>query len=73
MTDDVSQWQDRIARCLGVDREPLTRQLDKIARRAAQDKPFDREMKAFLARLEKSSQRYQAASHCGPDGSQPYH
>ena len=60
MTDDVSQWQDRIARCLGVDREPLTRQLDKIARRAAQDKPFDREMKAFLARLEKSSQRYQA-------------
>lgn len=47
MTDDVSQWRDRIALCLGVDREPLTRQLDKIARRVAQDKPFDRELKVF--------------------------
>src|SRR5690554_6561936 len=60
MTDDVSQWRDRIALCLGADRGSLNRQLDKIARRAAQDKPFDREMRAFLARLEKSSQRYQA-------------
>jgi len=60
MTNDVSQWRDRIALCLGTDRGPLKRQLDKIGRRAAQDKPFDREMRAFLARLEKSSQRYQA-------------
>ncbi len=60
MKDDVSQWRDRVALCLGVDRGPLNRQLDKIAQRAAQGKPFDRELKIFLARLEKSSQRYQA-------------
>jgi len=67
MKDELQKWRDRIAECLAADQYRLARLLDKIERRARQDKPFDRDLKQFVSLLEQSSGRLRARRASVPD------
>jgi len=57
MSNEINQWREQLAECLGSDRYRLNQQLNKIAQRAQQGKPFDRDLKQFAEKVEQSRQQ----------------
>ncbi len=57
MSDEINQWRDKLAECRSSDRYRLNQQLNKILQRAKSGKPFDRDLKQFTDKLERSRQQ----------------
>ena len=57
MSDEINQWRVKLAECRCSDRYRLNQQLNKIAQRATSGKPFDRDLKQFTDKLERSRQQ----------------
>lgn len=55
--NDINQWRDEIAECLSADRYRLKQQLNKVAQRAKQGKPFDRDLRQFTEKLAHSREQ----------------
>lgn len=57
MSNEINQWREKLAECLGSDRYRLNQQLNKIARLAQQGKLFDQDLKQFAEKAERSCQQ----------------
>ena len=55
--NELKQLRKKIVECLTSDRYRLNQQLNKIAQRAQQGKPFDQDLKQFTEKLERSHQQ----------------
>ena len=55
--NELKQWRKKIVECLTSDRYRLNQQLNKIAQRAQQGKPFDQDLKQFTEKLKRSRQQ----------------
>ncbi len=66
MENEINQWRDKIAQCLSADHYRLHQQLNKISRRAREQKPFDQDLKAFTDKLEISYQKVVARRESVP-------
>lgn len=55
--NELKQWRKKIVECLTADRYRLNQQLNKIAQRVQQGKPFDQDLKQFTEKLERSRQQ----------------
>lgn len=66
MENEINQWRDKIAQCLSADHYRLHQQLNKISRRAKEEKPFDQDLKQFTDKLETSRQKVVARRESVP-------
>ncbi len=57
MSDEINQWRGKLAECRSSDRYHLNQQFNKIAQRAKSGKLFDRDLKQFTDKLERSRQQ----------------